>query len=110
RFYFTRAFLNENEVTAQKNFLIDPTFNTSHDILLSQYEAYKMLLPQLVAEVEKSKSPDGKDTGIKLKWTASKVALTELLYALQVNSCINNGRTELITIASFFEDHFDVKL
>ncbi|MCM4161494.1 hypothetical protein FHG64_17675 [Antarcticibacterium flavum] len=110
QFYFTRAYLNENEITAQKNFLVDPNFNTSHDLLLSQYRAYKMLLPKLVAEVEKSKHPKVKNTGITLKWTASKVALTELLYALQVNSAINNGRTELITIASFFEDHFEVKL
>lgn len=110
QFYFSRAYLNESEITAQKNFLTDPNFNTSHDILLSQYEAYKMLLPHLVAEVEKSRHPEVSDTGIKLKWTASKVALTELLYALQVNSAINNGRTELITLATFFENHFDVKL
>ena len=108
--YFTRSFLGQNEITSQGNHQIDPRFNTSHDILLSKYKVYKMLMPKLMSEVIKSNELQVSTTGIKLKWTASKVALIELLYALQVNCSINNGRTELITIASVFEDLFEIKL
>jgi hypothetical protein len=46
----------------------------------------------------------------KFKWTDSKAALIELLYALQRKGSINNGQAELKDIAQFLEGVFGVDL
>ena len=45
-----------------------------------------------------------------LKWTASKTALTELIYALYSHGAFNNGNTEIKLIAKTFEDAFNIEL
>ena len=45
-----------------------------------------------------------------LKWTASKTALTELIYALYSQSVFNNGNTDIKLIAKAFEDAFNIEL
>ena len=46
----------------------------------------------------------------KLTWTAPKVALIELLYALQSEKVFNNGSTDLKEIAEYLENIFNVDL
>jgi hypothetical protein len=46
----------------------------------------------------------------KMIWTGTKVALTELLYALHSKGVFNNGAIELKEIASFFEENFNIDL
>jgi hypothetical protein len=43
-------------------------------------------------------------------WTASKTAITELIYALYSNGSLNNGAADINTITSSFEDFFNIKL
>jgi hypothetical protein len=45
-----------------------------------------------------------------LRWTAPKVALIELIYALHASGVYNNGNTDLKRIASAFERFFQVDL
>ena len=47
---------------------------------------------------------------MKMSWTASKVALVELIYALHCCSCINNGQVNINELIGFFETIFDIKL
>lgn len=47
---------------------------------------------------------------IKLNWTASKVALIELMYALHSDGVFNNGSADLKDIAAYFESVFDINL
>jgi hypothetical protein len=49
-------------------------------------------------------------TGKKLKWTGSKVALVELIYALHAESVLNNGNADLKETVSHFENMLDVEL
>ena len=42
-----------------------------------------------------------------LKWTASKTALTELIYALYSHGVFNNGNTDIKLIAKTFEEAFN---
>ena len=44
------------------------------------------------------------------KWTGSKVALIELIYALHAEGVFNNGTTDLKETAKFFEETFDIDL
>jgi hypothetical protein len=46
----------------------------------------------------------------KLRWTGSKVALVELIYALQANGCINHGHAGIKDIKETFERMFDIEL
>jgi len=110
RFYFTRSYLNENEVLLPQNYQLDLQFNTSHDMLLSKYIAFKKLLPLFNREVSKPKLTQDLTKRVNLEWTSSKVALIELIYALQINGSINQGKMEIITIATVFEDLFNIKL
>ena len=50
------------------------------------------------------------EPSFKLKWTAPKVALTELLYALNSEGVFNNGTADLKDIAEFFEYIFEIDL
>ena len=45
-----------------------------------------------------------------LKWTGSKAALVELIYALQTVGVFNNGDADVKLIATSFEELFDVQL
>ena len=45
-----------------------------------------------------------------LKWTASKTALTELIYALYSHGVFNNGNTDIKLIAKTFEEAFNIEL
>ena len=45
-----------------------------------------------------------------MTWTASKVALVELIYALHCLSCINNGQVHINELIEYFEFMFDIKL
>jgi len=46
----------------------------------------------------------------RLKWTESKTALVELIYALHSSQSINEGRVEIRKVAQIFENIFDVDL
>jgi hypothetical protein len=46
----------------------------------------------------------------KLKWTASKASLIELLYALQTSGSFNNGSIDLKSLATSLENLFDIDL
>lgn len=50
------------------------------------------------------------ELNVKLKWTAPRVALTELLYALILEGVFNNGTADLKDIAEFFEYIFEIDL
>jgi len=45
-----------------------------------------------------------------LNWTASKTALTELIYALYSHGVFHNGNTDIKLIAKAFEDAFNIDL
>ena len=96
-------------------FEVDHNFSTSHDFKLAKVLAYDRIQVYLETklsnigkklDVEKSQlEPKG-----KMIWTANKVALTELLYALHTKGAFNNGAAELKEIASYFEEVFNIDL
>ena len=45
-----------------------------------------------------------------LLWTATKSALTELIYALYSDGAINHGTADVSAITTSFEDFFNIKL
>ena len=47
---------------------------------------------------------------IKLNWTDDKSNLVELLYAIQENRSINDGKLDIKVLIESFEEVFDIKL
>ena len=113
--YFYRGSLDIKLRLDSFYFEVDKNFSTSHDFKVAKILAHDLVqvyietrLLQMEHKVYKEKSqhePKG-----KMIWTGSKVALTELLYALHSKGVFNNGAIDLKEIASFFEENFNIDL
>ena len=113
--YFTRKYLNVLPISSPHIYFHDPDFNTPKDILLSEFKAFESFVVYLQNRmIDKSKvymdKPGDLTSKINLQWTASKSALTELVYALHYNRVISNGNADIKDIALAFQQvlHFDL--
>jgi hypothetical protein len=97
-------------------FAADTTFNTSHDFKVAKILANDLLeiyLKEQLAALDTKESINHKHQvapKVKLSWTDSKAALTELLYALYYQGSFNNGKADLKEIAAYFEAMFNIDL
>lgn len=94
----------------------DPKFSTGYDLKVATILANDMLSNYLNAELAKEDLLNAHQFDnvniqkVKAKWTGSKVALIELIYAFQTSKCINNGKSDLKKMTSYVENLFDVDL
>jgi RteC protein len=92
----------------------DPGFSSGHDYLVAKLIANEMIKPYLshaLASIPKSTSSDGAPSDFpRLRWTASKAALVELIYALQSGGVFNDGHAVIKEIATTFQTQFDVDI
>lgn len=91
-------------------FQSDHTFSTSHDYKVAKIIANDLIQvyieDQLYSKFKKNKSTAQK----KLKWTGSKVALIELIYALHYQNVFDNGNNDIREVAQYFESAFGIDL
>tara|TARA_R110002050_G_scaffold200872_3_gene335916 strand:- start:2458 stop:3327 length:870 start_codon:yes stop_codon:yes gene_type:complete len=113
--YFTR----ENQIfplyALPEACYLDPKFFTSKDMLWARVKGmnhFIVYVKNLIKEIElqKKDSTSHHQFTKTFQWTASKAALTELIYALYVSQVVNNGKEDLKAIASNFEVLFGIKL
>jgi len=94
----------------------DPKFSTGYDLKVATILANDMLSNYLNAELLKEDLPNPHQFDntnmqkVKAKWTGSKVALIELIYAFHTSKCINNGKSDLKKLTSYVENLFDIDL
>lgn len=108
--YFTRKCFNMMSITHSKFYYLEPEFNTSHDMLLGKLTAFKMFndfLKKRLLELEHN-APNSMKSN--LQWTSSKVALTELVYALYHSGAINKGNVDIKEIATALQNTFNFEL
>jgi len=96
-------------------FQADHRFTTSHDFKVAQIMANDLIQVYLDGEINKIERKAlqqiTSENGINSqKWTGSKVALVELIYALHAEGVFNNGASDLKDIAQFFETNLNVDL
>jgi hypothetical protein len=96
-------------------FQADHRFTTSHDFKVAQIMANDLIQVFLEGELyklDKRAIPISQiDNNLsKQKWTGSKVALVELIYALHAEGVFNNGASDLKDVAEFFEQTLNVDL
>ena len=94
----------------------DNRFSTSHDGKVSRILANDRLdiyLKAKLDEIEKGAEQPMMSPMLpknKLKWTGSKTALIELIYALHSAGVFNQATSDIKDIAGYFEQVFDVSL
>ncbi len=113
--YFQRGKFDIKLALDNYYFETDTSFSTSHDFKVAQILANDLiqlyLENQLITIENKDTSEKSqRKPNSKLMWTGSKVALTELLYALHSEGVFNNGTADLKDIAEYFEYVFEIDL
>jgi len=112
--YFTRKNYNTLNITDTKNYYRAPEFSTSHDILIAKVKGFNLIISYLRNRLHNLLNPNAPIQDIhkksRLKWTSSKVALTELIYALHSSGAINSGAVDLRELATVAERIFNVEL
>ncbi|MGB3342813.1 MAG: RteC domain-containing protein [Aequorivita sp.] len=98
------------------HFFVDEQFSTSHDSTVATILAYDLLIVHLKRGIDKLEN-NGNYSSIgglhkkpKLTWTAHKIYLIELIYALHSTDVINNGTADIKDIAYFVERTFKIDL
>lgn len=110
-FYFTRKYFSKFSSLIPTPFFRDPDFSTSHDLLLARHNASFKLLKYMEKRLHSVTNPSFQVLGdSQLQWTSSKVALTELTYALYHGGAINNGNTNIVEIAQALQNTFNFPL
>jgi len=105
--YFTRNQSVQIMMMHTQNYFYDLDFNTSHDLLLAKINGYKRFLDYLDDRLNLCSN---ESCYSNLKWTSSKVALTELIYALYHSRVINSGQLEIKEIAKELQKLFNFEL
>lgn len=113
--YFLRGKFDIKLALDSYYFETDTSFATSHDFkvatilandLIQLYLENQLLMLDNQENSEKSQ----RKPNVKMTWTGSKVALVELMYALQTEGVFNNGAADLKEIAEYFEHIFEIDL
>jgi hypothetical protein len=113
--YFLRG-THDFRFTLDSSYLqADHRFTTSHDFKVAKIMANDLLQTYLEGEIhklEKRVVSIATNTAnlCEQKWTGSKVALVELIYALHAEGVFNNGASDLKDVAEFFEQALSVQL
>jgi len=98
------------------HFFVDEQFSTSHDSTVATILAYDLLIVHLKQEIDKLENTNNYanlrvlQRKTKITWTAHKIYLIELIYALHSTDVINNGTVDIKDIAYFVEKTFKVDL
>jgi hypothetical protein len=111
--YFTRKqhkdlFLNDCVVINH-----DEKLCTSHDYLLAEVMAYELLVLHIenrLDNLNKSCAISNNQIYSNLHWTAKKVDLIELIYALHEAKVFDNGQADIKEITHVFEKAFQIDL
>ena len=113
--YFLRGKFDIKLSVNSYYFESDKTFSTSHDYKVAKILANDLIQLYLENQLIMIENKDNNEKSqrkpnTKMAWTGSKVALTELLYALHSEGVFNNGVADLKDIAEYFEHIFEIDL
>lgn len=109
--YFVRFKFDFKLKLSAEFYSYDEDFSTSHDHTVSQIIANDRLDDYLSSKVDSDKVIDKiVFQSSPLEWTAPKVALTELLYALYLTKCFNGGMSDPAEIFRWAERALNINL
>lgn len=105
--YFTRKGISSADKYQAIGSILESDFYTSHDILLSQIRANEQLASFYTTELKDLKSKKSNQI-TSLKWTGSKVAFVELVYALYHTSVFQQQEIPVKVIAKVLAECFQI--
>jgi hypothetical protein len=109
--YFVRYRFDFKLKLSPEFYSYDEQFSTSHDHTVSQILANDRLDLYLTAKINEDRVVNKTVyQSSPLEWTAPKVALTELLYALYQTRCFNGGKAEPGDIFRWAETALNINL
>ncbi|WP_407503328.1 RteC domain-containing protein [Elizabethkingia miricola] len=88
----------------------DSSFTTSHDHIVARFMANQQFDQYLKKQIENLGNNMAGRVLSPLVWSASKVGLIELIYALYQMRCFNGGNIELSEVIKFVEKSLDTDL
>jgi hypothetical protein len=88
----------------------DENFSTQYDVKLAKILAHELIKEHILNAIRKSENNTSDVAFNALQWTAQKVALVELIYALQATGVFNYGKADIKQIVNAFEEIFSVDL
>lgn len=112
RHYFVR---DNQEIPVELrawHYLTDPQFNTWQDHTFSALRAGEMLLDYLTREMKQIENPGPSNHlhASNYVWTARKIDLVELIYALFFSGAINTGKITIRELAKLFGSIFSLEI
>jgi len=113
RLYFVR---DTEEIPIElrgEYYLMDQEFNTWQDYNFSVIRANEMLLKYLYHEIFKLESTEGNynfQQVSQFTWTANKIDLVELIYALYFSKAVNNGNITIKELGNLIGQLFNVEI
>jgi hypothetical protein len=105
----SKYFLSDRNQQTGNDVIYDSRFCTPYDNKFCVLRAYELLKEHLTRAVDKLTKPVDETVEV-LQWTASKISLIELLYALQACGVFNNSLADVKMVATYFERVFNVDL
>jgi hypothetical protein len=91
----------------------DAKLCTSHDYLLAEVIAYELLVLHIenrIDNLNQSCAITNNKIHSNLHWTANKIDLIELIYALHESKVFDNGQADIKEITHVFEKAFQIDL
>ena len=91
----------------------DAKLCTSHDYLLAEVIAYELLalhIENRIDSLNQSCAITNNQIHSNLHWTAKKIDLIELIYALHESKVFDNGQADIKEITHVFEKAFQIDL
>lgn len=109
--YFVRFKYDFKLKLSPELYSYDEEFSTSHDHTVSQILANDLLDNYLIRKTNAQEGVEKSAGQVNnLEWTAPKVALIELLYALYQTKCFNGGHSDLSEIFRWAEKSLNINL
>lgn len=112
--YFIRGKHDVRHTLDSFYFQADSRFSTSHDYKVAKIianENIKTFIETHIKKLNQKEIIESIPSNTKTqKWTGSKVALVELIYALHTEGVFNYGTSELKEVTTFFETAFNIEL
>lgn len=113
RHYFTRAGSNEEIDMGLSHWDDDSEFTTGYDNLAARIIAMEMLYAY-VTNKKRLLQHEQIDTPVTLcreyRWTDTKAAAVELIYAIHESGSVNNGKAEIKELVELFEVAMNIDL
>lgn len=105
----SKYFLSDRNHETGHDVIYDARFCTPYDNKFCLLQCYELMKEHLTRAIEKLNSSE-ETIVAALQWTAPKISLIELMYALQVSGVFNKSTTDVKMIAHYFEKIFNVDL